>query len=103
MFQISGLERIDYIDIIRAIKKAVSAPCLIVKIPVGLFAFLLRIWAAFDKNPPFTADQLQALTAGDEFIVIDWPSIFSVTQTPFADAIDETFNHPVYSRVVLEF
>jgi len=26
-----------------------------------------------------------------------------VTCTPFAVAIEETFNHPVYGRVVLEF
>ncbi|HEY3697829.1 MAG TPA: NAD-dependent epimerase/dehydratase family protein [Spongiibacteraceae bacterium] len=103
LFRISGLEHIDYIDIIREIKKAVSARCIIVKIPHRLFAALLRIWAWFDKNPPFTASQLEALTAGDEFTVIDWPHIFSVRPTPFAEAIAETFNHPVYSNVVLEF
>ncbi len=103
VFPISGLERVDYIDIIRAIKKAASARCAIIKIPYGLFAFLLRIWALFDKNPPFTADQLRALIAGDEFTVIDWPRIFSVNRTPFSEAIAETYNHPIYSKIVLEF
>jgi nucleoside-diphosphate-sugar epimerase len=103
MFRISGLERVDYIDIIKAIKKAVSARCLIIKIPYGLFAMLLRVWALFDKNPPFTDDQLQALIARDEFPVIDWPHIFSVQPTSFNEAITETFNHPIYSKVVLEF
>lgn len=103
MFQISGLERVDYIDIIRAIRKAVRARCLILKIPYGLFGFLLRVWAIFDKNPPFTASQLEALVAGDEFIVIDWPGIFSVEPTPFKEAIAETFNHPIYSKIALEF
>lgn len=97
LFQISGLERIDYIDIIKEIKKAISARCFIVRIPLALFAFMLRMWACFDKNPPFTIDQLQALTAGDEFIVIEWPRIFSVQPTPFSVAIKETFNHPTYS------
>ncbi len=103
LFQISGLECIDYIDIIREIRRAVGARCLIVKIPVGLFGLLLRLWALFDKNPPFTADQLQALTAGDEFTVIDWPRIFSIAPTPFATAVQETFGHPIYSKVVLKF
>jgi len=64
---------------------------------------LLAVWAIFDKNPPFTTQQLAALTAKDEFEVIDWPGIFGVKYTPFAAAIEETFNDPVYSKVVLEF
>jgi nucleoside-diphosphate-sugar epimerase len=103
VFQITGLEEISYIDIIRGVRAAVGARCLILNIPLGLFAGLLKIWALFDKTPPFTADQLQALVAGDEFAVIDWPRIFAVTPTPFAQAVRETFTHPVYSDVVLDF
>ncbi len=103
VFNISGHEKIDYIDIIREIKRATGAKALILKIPYGLFRLLLSVWALFDKDPPFTTQQLEALVAKDEFEVIDWPGIFGVQCTPFADAIDETFNHPVYSKVVLEF
>ena len=39
----------------------------------------------------------------DEFEVIDWPGIFDVPYTPFAEAVDETFNDPTYGKVVLEF
>jgi hypothetical protein len=56
-----------------------------------------------DRNPPFTTQQLAALTAGDEFELIDWQDIFGVIATPFAQAIDETFNDPVYGKIVLEF
>ena len=73
------------------------------ELPYLLFSLLLRFWALFDSNPPFTASQLKALTAGDAFEVIDWPSIFGVQPTPFAKAIHETFNDPEYSRVALEF
>jgi nucleoside-diphosphate-sugar epimerase len=103
VFNITGQEEVDYIDIIREIKKATRARCLIVCIPYSLFYVLLKIWGLFDKNPPFTADQLKALTAGDEFEVIDWPGIFKVRATPFAEAVDKTFNDPTYSKVVLEF
>jgi hypothetical protein len=88
---------------IRQIKRATGARCVIVRIPYDLFSILLKTWALFDRNPPFTADQLKALTAGDEFEVIDWPSIFGVVPTAFADAVDKTFNDPVYSKVELEF
>lgn len=103
VYNISGHEKIDYIDMIRDIKIATSAKALVVRIPYGLFYFLLWAWGLFDKNPPFTTQQLAALCAKDEFEVIDWPTIFGVPYTPFKKAIDETFNHPVYSRVVLEF
>jgi len=103
VYNISGLERIDYIDMIREIKRVTRARVAIVKIPYGLFHMLLWIWAQFDKNPPFTTQQLAALVGEDEFEVIDWPNIFEVPCTPFAQAIDETFNHPVYSKVILEF
>lgn len=103
IYNISGHERVDYIDIIREIKRAANAGALIIKIPYGLFYSLLRIWGLFDKNPPFTTQQLVALKAKDEFEVIDWPGIFGVPYTPFAKAIDETFNTPIYSKVVLEF
>jgi len=102
-YNISGHENIDYIDMIREIKKAINSKTLIVRIPYQLFYFLLWIWAFFDKNPPFTTQQLKALTASDEFEVIDWPNIFDVKYTSFSEAIDTTFNDPVYSKVILDF
>jgi len=103
IFNISGHEKIDYIDMIRIIKQTSNAKAHILKIPYSLFYALLWIWSLFDKNPPFTTQQLQALVAKDEFEVIDWPNIFGVSCTPFRQAIKETFDYPVYSKVVLEF
>jgi nucleoside-diphosphate-sugar epimerase len=103
IFNISGHQKIDYIDMIRIIKKSTAAKAIILKIPYSLFYALLWVWALFDKNPPFTTQQLQALIAKDEFEVTNWPETFGVPYTPFEKAIEETFNHPVYSKVVLEF
>ncbi|MFZ5697836.1 MAG: NAD-dependent epimerase/dehydratase family protein [Pseudomonadota bacterium] len=103
VYNISGQERIDYIDIIREIRRTVGAKTLILHIPYGLFYALLWVWGLFDKNPPFTTQQLAALIAKDEFEVIDWPGIFGVPCTPFAKAVHETFNDPHYGKVVLEF
>ncbi len=103
IYNISGHEKIDYIDIIREIKHATGSKALIAKIPYGLFYSLLWVWGLFDKTPPFTTQQLAALSAKDEFEVIDWPNIFGVPCTPFAKAVDETFNDPTYSKVALEF
>ena len=103
IYNISGHEEVDYIDIIREIKRVTRAKTPIVKIPYGLFYALLWVWGKFDGNPPFTTQQLAALVARDSFEVIDWPGMFKVRSTPFAQAIDETFNDPKYSNVVLEF
>ncbi|NVZ52204.1 NAD-dependent epimerase/dehydratase family protein [Pseudomonas sp. B6002] len=103
IFNISGHEKIDYIDIIREIKRATKVNTLIARIPYSLFYGLLWVWAIFDKNPPFTTQQLAALSAKDEFEIIDWPTLFDVSYTPFSQAVDETFNHPIYSKVELEF
>ncbi len=102
-FDITGRERIDYIDMIREIRRAVDARCVIVRIPYGLFDNLLRLWAMFDKNPPFTTEQLAALVAGDVFDVIDWERIFGVNATPFTVAINRTFHDPRYSDIALHF
>jgi nucleoside-diphosphate-sugar epimerase len=103
IYNISGHEQVDYIDIIREIKTAIGVRTPIVKIPYSVFYALLWIWALFDKNPPFTTQQLAALIARDEFEVIDWPQIFNVPLTPFKSAIRETFNDPRYSAIALEF
>jgi len=103
VYNISGHERIDYIDMIREIRRATGSRSVILRIPYRLFHFLLAVWALFDRNPPFTTQQLEALCADDEFEVIDWPSIFGVPYTPFKRAVGETFNHASYSDVVLEF
>jgi len=102
-YNITGRENIDYIDMIRAIKKATQARTWIVNIPYGLFWLLLKIYALFSSDPPFTVEQLKALTAKDEFELIPWWDIFDVNVTGFNDAIDETFNDPAYSHVVLDF
>lgn len=103
IYNISGHEKVDYIDIIREIKRATGARTLIINIPYSLFYLLIGIWGLFDKNPPFTTQQLAALSTKDEFEVIDWPGIFGVPYTPFAKAINETFNDPIYGKVILEF
>lgn len=102
-FNISGHEQIDYIDIIRQIKRATTSPTPIVHIPYSLFYALIWTWGKFDSNPPFTTQQLEALIAKDEFEVIDWPGMFGVPLTPFSKAVDETFNDPRYDKVTLEF
>jgi len=102
IYDVVGSTRIDYIDIIKTIKQAKGLHTLIVHIPYGLFHILLRIYAVFSGKPPFTADQLKALTAGDEFHGVDTEKVFNVRQTPFAEAIRESYCDTRYSGIVLK-
>lgn len=102
IYDIVGATRVDYVDIIRTIKKVKKLHTLIVHIPIGFFAFLLRVYSLFSSKPPFTADQLKALSAGDDFKGIDTGAVFGVTQTPFEEAIRESYCDPRYSHIVLK-
>jgi nucleoside-diphosphate-sugar epimerase len=102
-FNISGRETIPYIDLIRAVKDATGSSTRVIRVPYHLFWMLLRTYALVDKDPPFTTRQLEALVIPETFEIIDWPAIFGVPATPLPDALRETFRHPLFSKVALEF
>ena len=102
-YNISGLEKIDYVDLIKLIRSVTRSRTRIVHIPYELFSLLLTTYALFDRNPPFTTRQLEALATPDVFEVIDWPSIFGTTATPLRRALEITFLDPTYSPIALEF
>ena len=87
---------------IRTIRNVKGLRTPIVRIPYALFFALLKIYALFSSKPPFTADQLTALTAGDEFHGVDIEKVFGFAPTPFRKAIEETFSHPIYAGIALE-
>lgn len=102
IYDIVGAEDVTYIDIIRRIRQVKNLKTPIVCIPYSLFYLLLKVYALFSKNPPFTASQLKALTVGDYFRGVDIEQEFGVRPTPFAEALAETFTDPRYSSVVIE-
>jgi nucleoside-diphosphate-sugar epimerase len=102
VYDVVGAQRIDYVDIIRLIKRVKGLRTRIVHIPVGLFSAFLRTYAIFTSRPPFTADQLEALAAGDDFTGVDTEAVFGFRQTPFEEAVRESYCDPRYSRVLVE-
>ena len=102
IYDIVGNTAIDYVDIIRTIKQVKGLKTWLVHIPYWLFYLLLKIYALFSRQPPFTADQLTALTAGDYFTGTNTEETFGIQQTPFAQAIHETFCDSRYSGIVLK-
>ena len=55
------------------------------------------------RTRPSPPEQLEALVTPDVFEMIDWPGIFGVRADKLRDALAETFQHPDYSKIVLEF
>lgn len=102
VYDLTGPDRIDYIDMMRLIRDAKGLKTPIVCIPVPLFGLMLRAASLVMKKPPFTVDQMHALMAGDEFTGVDIEQVFGFKPLSFAEAVRETFNHPRYSSVVLE-
>lgn len=100
-YDITGTEKVSYVSLMRQLRQAVGAHPWIVHLPIPLFGWLLQAWALLSRQPAFTRDQLEALTAGDEFDLIDWPTIFSVQATPLAEALRITYRDPRFRNVVI--
>lgn len=103
VYDISGLEQVSYDGLIGTIHAIVKPRARIVHIPYRLFWLLLWLYARFDRNPPFTTRQLEALVIPETFPVVDWPGIFGVRATPLRRALEETYLDPSYGSLVLEF
>ncbi len=102
-YNISGLERVPFVQLMQMVREAVGATTPLVKIPYRLFWLMVAGYALVDRNPPFTTSQLRALVTPDIFEVIDWPGIFDVRATPLRDALNETFRDPSHASITLEF
>jgi nucleoside-diphosphate-sugar epimerase len=103
VYNVSGQEKTSYIDLIRETKRATGARAAILRIPYRLFWLLLWAYSLVDRDPPFTTRQLKALATPDIFEVIDWPRIFGVKHTPLRTALEQTFQHPEYSKIELDY
>lgn len=102
-FDISGRQIIDYIDLIKLLKKASGASSRIIRVPFSVFDVGLKFVALFIKNPPFTSQQLHALVIPEIFPIWDWPGHFKVKETLLSTAFLETYGENEFSGIRLEF
>jgi nucleoside-diphosphate-sugar epimerase len=103
VYDITGMEQVSYLSLMRQLRQAVGSRSWIIHLPIPVFAFLLQLWALVSRQPAFTTSQLKALTAGDEFEVIDWPGRFHVSATPLAEALRITHQDPRFSQLEVPF
>jgi nucleoside-diphosphate-sugar epimerase len=95
---IIGHERIDFIDLLRGIARAKGLRRLILPVPVPVFSAALKLHARLADRPAFTTEQLEALTAGDDFPVENWTEEFGVPYTAFREALKQMYASPGYAR-----
>jgi len=90
IYDLVGLERIDPIATNRAIRavKGLRKPSM--RILYVLLDLLLWAHAVARERPPFTSDQLNARTAGDELKGVDSEQTFGIKPTSFSTWIRET-------------
>ena len=103
VYDITGMERVSYLSLMRQLRQAVGSRSWILHLPIPVFGFLLQLWALVSRQPAFTNSQLKALTAGDEFEVIDWPGLFHTSATPLAEALRITYQDPRFSSLEMPF
>lgn len=98
-FNITGIQKISYGNLMKIIRKNIKNKPIFINLPIPIFSFFLKIWTFISRRPAFTTTQLEALTAGDEFEVINWPEIFSVKPTNIEKAISLTYSDRLYSQI----
>lgn len=89
VYDLIGKEQIYFIDILKIIKHKRKINCLLLPLPLGLFAFLVKLWGTILGKAPFVKDQIISLTAGDFFELSDWEGEFGVKYTKFDDAFND--------------
>lgn len=94
IWNITGHERIPYIDLLKIICKARGWKRIFIPIPLPLFARMLTLYSFITRKTVFTPEQMQALIAGDEFPIDNWSKTFHVPYTPFKHAIWQTWHSP---------
>jgi len=98
-----GLAIAYQLALMRELRSAVGSRSLIIHLPIPVFGVLLQLWALISRQPAFTRSQLKALTAGDEFEVIDWPEIFGVEATSLAKALKLAYHSGSLGIVEMPF
>ncbi|MGP8069522.1 MAG: NAD-dependent epimerase/dehydratase family protein [Candidatus Bathyarchaeia archaeon] len=96
IYNVIGLEKIDYVDLIRTISREKGLRRLFLSLPFPLFRFSLNLYGFLVNKPTFTTAQMTALTAGDVFPIEPWCDIFGVKYTTFLEGITKTLNSPYY-------
>ena len=86
IYAING-DTINYIDMVKAIKKSRNLNSILVYLPLFIFIFLMRVYNGIFQKKDFTPDQVKSLTSGDVFEDFKWWNEFDIEKTSFKDGL----------------
>jgi len=95
VFNISGKEKIYFINMLKLLAKAKKRKILFITIPIPLFQFMLKIYSLL-FGTHYIPDQLKAMTAGDLFEIINWEKEFNIKPTNYRNGIKKMINSKYY-------
>ncbi|MBK5255043.1 MAG: NAD-dependent epimerase/dehydratase family protein [Vicinamibacteria bacterium] len=101
IFNIIGHERIPFVDLLREIRRVRGLANLFVPFPHWLFRLALRTQRALMRRTIFTKEQLDALTAGDDFPIDPWTETFGVPYSTFGSMAPKVYGENDDLRVAL--
>jgi nucleoside-diphosphate-sugar epimerase len=91
IFNIIGHERLPFVDLLREIRRIRGLSNFFVPLPRWAFRLALRVQRTLSRRTIFTVEQLDALTAGDDFPVEPWVETFGVPYSPFRSVAPQTY------------
>lgn len=101
ILNIISRDRIPFVDLIREIRRVAGLRTLLVPVPLWVFRLGLRAQRALMSKAIFTAEQLDALTAGDDFPVDNWSETLGVPCSTFFALASRTYREDDGLRLAL--
>lgn len=87
IYNING-DKINYISLIKTIKKIMKIKSINVYLPKSVFIFLVKINNIIFNQNDFTKDEINSLTSKDVFKGISWESEFNIKKTSLAKGLN---------------
>ena len=92
-FNISGLETVGFLDCLDRMLTASGVSFIKIPLSKNIFRVLIALGEFLIPRAVFTAQQFDALVAGENFPSDDWPKAFGVRPTDLNEGLSEAVNH----------
>ena len=88
IYSING-DPIDFIDMVKEMMKASKRKRILIKLPIGLFIFLMKTYNFIFRKVEFTEDQVKSLTTGETFGMEPWWDELKIKKTSFKEGLED--------------
>lgn len=93
-------EAIDFIDMVKEMMRASKRRRILLKLPIGLFIFLMQTYNFILRKVEFTPDQVKSLTTGETFPMEPWAKNLNVKQSSFREGLNDMIKDPNFKYML---